>query len=462
MIRRLFLLCSVLLFCSNIEAQDGLCTSELDVNTVADSIQSLLDADGNQITLAPFALSAPLMQDASTDGTVAPGEYANSCTFQFHDRQNPGMPLPSIDNLQGGEEDLSLTMHLGHSEQFLYLAFEVTDDFADADPGVDPTRNDGIELYFNPDIANDGRNWSREALHLSADAAAQFLLSDFVEDGIFKDNNLSVDFNGRTSEGGPVQPAFGPGIDPNGTNFYTAGMPVPGTANYTIEWQIPLNAFDKADGAEFEAVTTGDSMLFNAVVNDNDTTGANDQETHAMLWLVEEDPRSPWQGAEVTWPIALHLAPASRDPADLDNDGDCDADDIDLLAAAIRDGDSNPIFDVNKDGSIDATDHADFITITKNTWFGDANLDGQFSTADFVSVFTTALYETGNPAGWADGDWNGDGLFNTRDFIAAFSQGGFEQGPRPEPEFQAVPEPASIVLVLIGFFAYVLQVRVRR
>ncbi|MEZ6116835.1 MAG: hypothetical protein R3C28_09720 [Pirellulaceae bacterium] len=82
-----------------------------------------------------------------------------------------------------------------------------------------------------------------------------------------------------------------------------------------------------------------------------------------------------------------------------------------------------------------------------NTFFGDANLDGEFDTADLVDVFAAAKCETGGLANWSEGDWNGDGRFGTADLITAFGDGGFEQGPR---QVTAVPEPASRALLVLG------------
>jgi hypothetical protein len=81
------------------------------------------------------------------------------------------------------------------------------------------------------------------------------------------------------------------------------------------------------------------------------------------------------------------------------------------------------------------------------TWYGDSNLDGEFSSADLVAVFSAGKYESFADAGWAEGDWNGDRVFNSGDLVTAFSDGGYEVGPRPAA---AVPEPVGAWLVLVG------------
>ena len=101
----------------------------------------------------------------------------------------------------------------------------------------------------------------------------------------------------------------------------------------------------------------------------------------------------------------------------------------------------------------------------KNTWMGDADLNGVFNSSDFVVVFSSAKYETGQPAVWTQGDWDGDGVFNSSDFVAAFSNAGYETGPRPggpNPVALAVPEPSSVVMVLISLVGLMGSIRRRQ
>jgi hypothetical protein len=89
--------------------------------------------------------------------------------------------------------------------------------------------------------------------------------------------------------------------------------------------------------------------------------------------------------------------------------------------------------------------------VLRKTYFGDADLDDLFNTADLVTVLSAGEYEdavAGN-SGWAEGDWDGDGDFTTADFVTALAGGGYEQGPRPA--VAAVPEPTSLTgWLLIG------------
>jgi hypothetical protein len=135
-------------------------------------------------------------------------------------------------------------------------------------------------------------------------------------------------------------------------------------------------------------------------------------------------------------------------PGDFNANGSLDVADIDALSAAIRAGNNEAAYDVTGDSKVDTQDHAKWVRELRKTWIGDANLDGQFNTGDFVIVFQAGRFETGQSAGWGEGDWNADAKFDTADFVAAFQDGGFEAGPRAA--VAAVPEPSSLALLALG------------
>ena len=139
---------------------------------------------------------------------------------------------------------------------------------------------------------------------------------------------------------------------------------------------------------------------------------------------------------------------------DFNRNGVLDVGDIDMLTVASAQGDAS--FDLTGDGITNSADVSFWAIDLKNTWIGDANVDGEFNSSDFVAVFTAGLFETNQSAVWSTGDWNGDGLFNSSDFVAAFTDGGFEIGPRSG--VAAVPEPSSLVLLMLGSLS-VLRVR---
>lgn len=135
---------------------------------------------------------------------------------------------------------------------------------------------------------------------------------------------------------------------------------------------------------------------------------------------------------------------------DVNLDGMIDSTDFDVLAEAIRDGETATRFDIDENGTVNSDDRVFLIEEIANTYVGDSNDDGVFDSGDFVTAFTVGEYEdevVGNSV-WADGDWDGSGDFDSGDFVAAFSRGGYEQGPRAATA--AVPEPSAMALLLIG------------
>jgi hypothetical protein len=68
-----------------------------------------------------------------------------------------------------------------------------------------------------------------------------------------------------------------------------------------------------------------------------------------------------------------------------------------------------------------------------------------------VDVLASGTYEADVPSGWTTGDFNGDGRTDSSDLVAALADGGYETGPRAA--VGAVPEPSTVVLLLIGCLA---------
>jgi hypothetical protein len=145
---------------------------------------------------------------------------------------------------------------------------------------------------------------------------------------------------------------------------------------------------------------------------------------------------------------------------DFDHDGEITSRDKDLLTVAIANGGNDILFDVDNNSVVDFEDLVVMVHDIANTYFGDANCDGEFNSTDLIRVFQAGKYETGNPAVWSQGDWDGNGLFQTTDLIIAFQDGGYEQGPRAA--VAAVPEPTSIALTMMGLGLMVVRARRRR
>ena len=146
---------------------------------------------------------------------------------------------------------------------------------------------------------------------------------------------------------------------------------------------------------------------------------------------------------------------------DFNQNGALDADDIDLLTGEVRAGTNSTAFDLNGDDLVNDVDRDFWVEdiAVAYTFFGDSNLDGEFSSSDFVTVFSKGLFEKQLPAGWDAGDWDGDGVFGSGDFVLAFQRRGYEIGPREA--VAAVPEPGCVGWILFGIAGQVIG-RLRR
>ena len=82
----------------------------------------------------------------------------------------------------------------------------------------------------------------------------------------------------------------------------------------------------------------------------------------------------------------------------------------------------------------------------KQTYQGDANFDLRFTELDFVTVFVTGKYLTGQDAGWSDGDSDGNGRFDEQNLVRVFVVGDFLKSSRGA--VATVPEPSSFTLLL--------------
>lgn len=152
---------------------------------------------------------------------------------------------------------------------------------------------------------------------------------------------------------------------------------------------------------------------------------------------------------------------STSDPApngqDLTGDGTINVTDLERLQKGIREFWPAPSLNLDGNGVTDSADITTWLTrvalaqgLTQAFARGDANLDGQFDSADLVRVFQPGEYEdatTGN-SGWSEGDWNGDGDFGTPDLLLAFQEGRYASNTFAT----TVPEPtasASLVAILL-------------
>ncbi len=149
--------------------------------------------------------------------------------------------------------------------------------------------------------------------------------------------------------------------------------------------------------------------------------------------------------------VWLEVAGPANTVGDFNDDLEVDASDLQLFCDALRDGRPNLVYDLTADGAVD---HADLLFLVRDllgTEIGDANLDGQFNSSDFVAVFQGGWYESVLPGGadWSTGDWDCDGRFDSSDIVFAFQHGGYELAAAARATAVFGPELSSVAGLII-------------
>ncbi len=126
-------------------------------------------------------------------------------------------------------------------------------------------------------------------------------------------------------------------------------------------------------------------------------------------YLPADDPAS-WVAAAPTPGCGFGLTGLV---ADFNSDDVVDVIDVDMLAAAIRDGSTDLDFDLDGDGSVTDADMDELILNILGTAYGDLDLDGDVDLSDFHGLKTG--FGSRN-AGWADGDFDGNSIVALSDF----------------------------------------------
>ena len=233
--------------------------------------------------------------------------------------------------------------------------------------------------------------------------------------------------------------------DGDEANIFVDGK-LDNTVSLSDSAQIAISAV--AEGGELQDGTLAPGPRVNFPIENNGFASLTDDGltlfNAALEWLLSD--------------------PSNAIPGDYNRDGVVDAMDADRQAVEMKSATPDlATFDENGDGEVNEADRLIWVkthTLEGNgTYVGDANLDGEFNSGDLVEVFSAGKYEQGVMAGWAEGDWDGDMVFDSGDLVAAFSDGGYEQGPFMPAAPAAVPEPSSIVLLLLGATLMVLRRR---
>lgn len=125
---------------------------------------------------------------------------------------------------------------------------------------------------------------------------------------------------------------------------------------------------------------------------------------------------------------------------DFDENGFLEAADIDILAAAIRDGSMDSKYDLNADNMVDDADHLFWVESIKGTFLGDATLNGAVEFNDFLELSR----HFGEVGGWAKGNFDLTTDVQFADFLALSRNFGKMSD---SVAAAAVPEPASAGLL---------------
>lgn len=133
---------------------------------------------------------------------------------------------------------------------------------------------------------------------------------------------------------------------------------------------------------------------------------------------------------------------------DFNRDGMLDSADVNQLSEVIRTNDGRDLsYDLNDDWQVNRDDLTTWVHQFRRTTAGDANLDGQFDSADLVLTLQAGRYEVEISAHWEDGDWNGDDRFNTLDLVEAFQAGSYRTFPAKL--MYSVPEPNGFYWLIL-------------
>ncbi|HDZ20622.1 hypothetical protein LCGC14_0692520 [marine sediment metagenome] len=195
--------------------------------------------------------------------------------------------------------------------------------------------------------------------------------------------------------------------------------------------------------------------------------------TSNVFW--GEDPQGIWtiQLADIwrfdsgTWHSFSALARMGEllVQADLDADGDVDADDIDILCANL--GSVDPQYDMDGDGDADADD---LVYMVENlveladgsgrigTAVGDFDLDGLVGATD-LAIMKANFAQTGQ--GWAEGNANCDNIIDATDLAILKASFGFTAPAAGSAGLTAgssaglttgdpIPEPMTAILLAVG------------
>ena len=138
---------------------------------------------------------------------------------------------------------------------------------------------------------------------------------------------------------------------------------------------------------------------------------------------------------------------------DFDQDGSLDADDIDQLSLQLRTTPDNRSFDLNNDATLSQADREVWVRDLANTFFGDADMDGDVDFADFLTLSENFGSPDHRSRGWSQGDFDGDREVGFPDFLALSAN--FGGVAAANASAASVPEPAGLSIALFGILGLI-------
>jgi Carbohydrate family 9 binding domain-like len=223
------------------------------------------------------------------DGVIGPKEYGLPLNITW----TADNTLAAFDSQLTGDStknktpnDLAIKLYAAYSDQSLFLAFHVRDQFVDAQEAdrTTPYQNDGVEVFIDGDrVPNDFSTSTQadptqsqvlpsEGFQLLADAAGH----QFTRAQAFSDADWKAAAK-RTDDG------------------------------YIIEMEILLALIDTQDGPSVTLAGPGSLLNFALAVTDNDQE-VREQKSYAYL-RTSNQTMSPFIGGENAWNFGIELEP---------------------------------------------------------------------------------------------------------------------------------------------------------
>jgi hypothetical protein len=215
------------------------------------------------------------------------------------------------------------------------------------------------------------------------------------------------------------------------------------------DWFVGVSGLDLYNGMHWESEIIVPLLPYDAGTDSgvNFTSSNADTKPQEVIGVIEG---FPFTNTDPLGTFTFRLR-----TGDFDGSGVLDAADINLLSAAVREGETDSAFDVNGDGDLDDGDRRYWAEQLKGTSFADTNLDGVVDGSDFN------LWNDNNGSRntlWESGDANGDGNTDDADFV--LWQTNAFMGSAGQPS--SVPEPLSAAPFVAGVLIYLAISRRRR